>query len=144
MNQRQRLARNFAEVHPVAWLLRIAARRFASVEATPSQWLETLNRNATEQARASKDWPTTANQLGRTFGELREGLALLGVELSFRRTSKGGRLWRVETMQAGAARRHWQATRRERAAEYIAQQREQTAHATALLASIKENNKKTA
>lgn len=124
MNRRQKRARNFAQAHAVAWMLRRAARWFGSAEASPTVWLEELNRNATEQARGSKEWPQNANQLGRIFGELREGLALLGVELSFRRASGGGRLWRVESAQH-AARRHRDATRQEMAAEYIAEQRGQ-------------------
>ena len=126
MNRRQKRARNFAQAHPVAWMLRRAARWFGGAEASATDWLQELNRNATAQARASKDWPKSANQLGRIFGELCEGLELLGVELSFRRTAHG-RLWRVESAQHAAKRRHWEATQAEADARYNVTQRGQNA-----------------
>lgn len=109
-----------AQLHPVAWLLRRAAARFGCIEASANDWLLALNRNARDDAKASKDWPSTPNQLGRLFGELRGGLELLGVEVAFRR-SNGARLWRVESKQhakqreeEAARRRHFEATRPQR------------------------------
>lgn len=105
--------------HPVAWLLRRAAARFGCIETSANEWLLALNRNARDDAKASKDWPTTPNQLGRLFGELRGGLELLGVEVTFRR-SNGARLWRVESLEnrqkreaEAANRRHFESTPRQ-------------------------------
>lgn len=132
--RREKSQKARAELSRVAWLLRRVAARFGCVEASASAWLEWINNKASDQARASKDFPTTPNQLGRTFGELREGLALLGVEVSFRR-SNGARLWRVEAAQHAARPRHFEATRSEREKA----EREQRRVENALFRSIRSN-----
>lgn len=110
LTRRQRDAKARAELHPVAWQMRQLAE-LGAVEGTPRHWFQALNRRADERARSSGQWPTTPNQLGALFGELSEGLELLGVLLSFRR-SNGVRLWRCESTRHAAYRRHFEATRR--------------------------------
>lgn len=104
---------------PVAWTLRIIAHKFGSAETTPKNWLATLNYHADERARQSKEWPRTVNQLGRAARVLRPGLLLLDVEITFRRRGNA-RLWRVETAEYAAHRRHYEATKPEREAARIA------------------------
>lgn len=109
--RREKAHKARAELSPVAWLLRRAAR-LGTVEASAAAWLEWLNAKAPDDAKALEEWPSTPNQLGRLFGELREGLGFLGVEVSFRR-SNGARLWRVESAEHAASRRHFEATQAE-------------------------------
>lgn len=130
------------EAHPVAWMLRQAARKAGSAEFGAADWLQGLNNNATEAARGSKEWPKTPNQLGRLFGELSEGLALLGVEVTFRR-SRGARLWRVESAEHAARRRHLESTRPQFEAEWRAHQREENALFRSIRADARQRQRKT-
>ncbi len=114
--EREQIAQ--ARAHPVAWLLRKAAYKFGSVESTPTHWLQSLNTNADDRARQSKEWPRTVNQLGRAARVLRPGLLLLDVEITFRRRGNA-RLFRIETTEAAARRRHYEATKPEREAARI-------------------------
>lgn len=130
-----------AQLHPVAWMIRRAARKAGSAEFGAAVWLQGLNRNATEAARGAKEWPKTPNQLGRLFGELSEGLALLGVEVTFRR-SCGARLWRVESAEHAASRRHLEATRPQFEAEWRAHQREENALFRSIRADARRRQRK--
>ncbi len=140
--RREKTHKARAELSPVAWQLRRVAARCGRVEASAGQWLMELNRVAPDDAKASKDWPTTPNQLGRLFGELREGLALLGVEATFHR-SNGARVWRVESVQHAARRRHFDATLIERKEDERARERAENALLRSIKANWRRQNRKT-
>lgn len=118
LTRRQREQKAKAESHPVAWCLRQIAREHGSVEGSSTRWLQLLNDHAPDHLKQS-----TANQLGVLFGELTDGLTFLGVVLSFRR-SNGVRLWRCETAEIAAARRHFDTHRQEYKAASIVHKRE--------------------
>ena len=111
LTRKQRQQKAEAELSAVAWVLRYQlVPQFGSLETSSTRWLELLNDHATDHLKQSCAWPTTANQLGQLFSALSEGLELLGVVLSFRR-SNGVRLWRCETAEIAAKRRHCAANR---------------------------------
>lgn len=139
--RREKTHKARAELSPVAWMLRRVAARCGRVEASAGQWLLWLNRKAGDEAKASKDFPTTPNQLGRLFGELREGLALLGVEVTFCR-SNGARVWRVESAKHAARRRYFAATLIERREDERARQREEKALFRSIRANSRRQNRK--
>ncbi len=126
LTRRQKRQIAAAQLHPVAWQLRRWAARRGMIEASASEWLKWLVKRAPDEAKLSDSWPRTPNQLGRLLGEMREGLTLLDVEVSFRR-SNGLRVWRVESVEHATARRHWEATKEEREESYRAQRREEKA-----------------
>ena len=98
--RRRKRAMNKARAHPIAWLLRRAAADAGSVHAPASAWLFHLNNAAPDDAIARPDWPTTPEELARTFAELSEGLAALGVIVSRSRAMICGRVmrvWRVDS-----------------------------------------------
>jgi hypothetical protein len=123
LTRRQRQQKAEVEAHPVAWCLREIAREHGSVEESSTQFLQLLNDCTPDHLKQSRAWPTTANQTGVLFGELSEGLKLLGIVLNFRR-SNGVRLWHCETAEIATQRRHFDTHCNEHRAAKIARERE--------------------
>lgn len=100
MKRSERRAVVFVRAHPVSQLLRRAAIQAGSVQAPAWVWLRCLNEVADERLLSSRQWPHSPEALGRTFSQLREGLALMGIVLTprkFRFRGTSSRVWRVET-----------------------------------------------
>jgi hypothetical protein len=123
LTRRQREQKAKIEAQPVAWCLRQITREHGSVEGSSTRWLELLNDHAPDHLKRSSAWPTTPNQTGVIFGELSEGLKLLGIVLSFRR-SNGVRLWHCETAEIAMQRRHFDIQRDEYKTAKIVRERE--------------------
>lgn len=136
LTRRQRERKAQAEAHPVAWVLRQLVPQSGILKGSSTRWLELLNDRAADHLKQSRAWPTTANQLGVLFGELSEGLQLLGVVLSFQRFN-GVRLWRCETQETVVQRRHFEATKPEREVMRKAREREERQLIRAARASLK-------
>lgn len=134
LTRRQRKAQ--AEAHPIAWVLRQLVAQVGSVEGSSTQWLQLLNDRAADHLKQSRAWLTTASHLGVLFGELSEGLQLLGIILTFR-CSNGVRLWRCETQEVAARRRHFAQTQAELEAMRKTREREERQLLHAARASLK-------
>lgn len=89
-----------ARASSIGWILRRAAADAGSVMAPASAWLFHLTAAAPSAATGADDWPKTPEELARTFAELSEGLAALGVIVSRSRAMICGtvhRVWIVES-----------------------------------------------
>ncbi len=138
LTRRQREQRAQAQADPLAWAVRQVASELAMAETSASGWLEALAERATEQARSAPEWPKCPEQLGRRFGELSEGLALLGVILSHRRSGSLGRLWRAETVAHCEKRRHFEAMQKKQREAQALREREEQAQLRAAISLARE------
>ena len=111
-SRRERRLLAQVESYALAWHIREIARLCGRVELQPTALLQLLNDRVGEATCTISQWPKSPNQLGRQLNQLREALALKGVEVSFRRQGHLGRLWMIERADLAEKRRHQEAIKK--------------------------------